>query len=139
MIDLIELYVEIDDFCKKFTESLNTNQIGKCKPITINTPGLSLSEVLTILIYYHFSKFDCIKHYYLIKSISGFKEYFPKMPSYNRFVERIPEVAVLAIVYLQFKQTDAQISMGIMLMNAPAAAIKPRHGATNRLRRLQNS
>jgi len=105
MIDLIELYVEIDDFCKKFTESLNTNQIGKCKPITINTPGLNLSEGLTILIYYHFSKFDCIKHYYLIKSISGFKEYFPKMPSYNRFVERIPEVAVLAIVYLQFKHT----------------------------------
>ncbi len=105
MIDLTELYVEIDDFCNKFIESLNAKQIGTGKPITVDTPGLSLSEILTILIYYHFSKFDCIKHYYLIKSISGFKEYFPKMPSYNRFIERIPEVAMLAVIYLQYKQT----------------------------------
>lgn len=105
MIDLTKLYVEIDDFCKKFIESLNAKQIGTGKLITVDTPGLSLSELLTILIYYHFSKFDCIKHYYLIKSISGFKECFPKMPSYNRFVERIPEVAMLAVIYLQYKQT----------------------------------
>lgn len=104
MIDLTELYVEIDDFCRKFVETFNENLIGKGKPITIDTRGLSLSEILTILIYYHFSKFDCIKHYYLIKSIGRFKEYFPNMPSYNRFIERIPEVAVLAMTYLQYRQ-----------------------------------
>lgn len=104
MIDLTELYVEIDDFCKKFVETLNEKLIGKGKLITVDTPGLNLSEVLTILIYYHFSKFDCIKHYYLIKSVSGFREYFPNMPSYNRFVERIPEVAMFAMMYLQYRQ-----------------------------------
>lgn len=105
MIDLTELYVEIDDFCKKFVETLNEKLVGNGKSITVDTPGLSLSEVLTILIYYHFSKFDCIKHYYLIKSVSGFREYFPSMPSYNRFVERIPEVAMLAMMYLQYRQS----------------------------------
>ena len=25
--------------------------------------------------------------------------------SYNRFIERIPEVAMLAVIYLQYKQT----------------------------------
>ena len=104
MIDLTELYVEIDDFCRKFVASLTESLIGNEKMITVDTRGLSLSEVLTILVYYHFSKINCIKHYYLIKLASGFKKDFPHMPSYNRFVERIPEVAVLAVVYLQYRQ-----------------------------------
>jgi Transposase DDE domain len=104
MIDLTELYTEIDDFCRQFVIALNERLIGNEKIITIDTGGLSLSEVLTILIYYHFSRFDCLKHYYLIKLVNGFKKEFPKLPSYNRFVERIPEVALLAIAYLQFKQ-----------------------------------
>jgi hypothetical protein len=104
MIDLTELYVEIDDFCRKFVRSLDGYLVGNAK-IIIDTPGLSLSEVMTILVYYHFSKFDCLKHYYLIKSISDFKVAFPKLPSYNRFVERIPEVAILAMIYLQYRQT----------------------------------
>ena len=60
MIDLTELYVEIDDFCRKFIETLNESLIGKGKKLKVDTCGLSLSEVLTILIYYHFSKFDWI-------------------------------------------------------------------------------
>jgi hypothetical protein len=104
MIDLTELYVEIDDFCRKFIASLDNSLLGDGK-ILIDTPGLSLSEVMTILVYYHFSKFDCLKHYYLIKSISDFKVAFPKLPSYNRFVERIPEVSLIAMIYLQYRQT----------------------------------
>lgn len=105
MIDLTELYVEIDDFCRKFSDSLNSHMVGSGKTVSIDTPGLSLSEVLTILVYYHSSRFDCFKHYYLIKMQTGYKKYFPKLPSYNRFVERIPEVAMLAALYLQYKQS----------------------------------
>ena len=106
MIDLTELYVEIDDFCRKFTDSLNSSLIGNGKTINIDTPGLSLSEILTILVFYHFSRYDCIKHYYLIKMMMGYKKDFPKLPSYNRFVERIKEVAWLAVLYLQYKQVQ---------------------------------
>jgi Transposase DDE domain len=105
MIDLTQLYVEIDDFCRKISENLNSHLVGMGKPIEIDTPGLSLSEVLTILVYYHFSRFDCIKHYYLIKMRTSHKKDFPKLPSYNRFVERIKEVAWLAALYLQYKQS----------------------------------
>ena len=89
MIDLTELYVEIDDFCRKITEDLNEKLIGAREVITIDTPGLTLSEVLTILVFYHFSHFDCIKHYYLIRVQHELKKYFPKAPSYNRFIERM--------------------------------------------------
>ena len=89
MIDLTELYVEIDDFCRKFSESLNNKLLGeKSKKINIDTCGLNLSEVLTILVFYHYSRFDCLKHYYLIKVSRELKQYFPKLPSYNRFNER---------------------------------------------------
>jgi len=104
MIDLTELYVEIDDFCRKICGSLNEQLIGSGKILEIDTPGLSLSEVLTILVYYHYSRFDCLKHYYLIKVQRNLKTDFPKLPSYNRFVERIREVAWLAALYLQYRQ-----------------------------------
>jgi len=106
MIDLTELYVEIDDFCRKICNSLNENLIGMGKVITVDTPGLNLSEILTILVYYHFSRFDCLKHYYLIKMSIGYKKEFTKLPSYNRFVERIKEIAWLAALYLQYKQVS---------------------------------
>jgi hypothetical protein len=106
MIDLTELYVEIDDFCRKLSDGLNHHLVGSGKVINIDTSGLNLSEVLTILVYYHFSRFDCIKHYYLIKLLGGYKKDFPKLPSYNRFVERIKEVAWLAALYLQYKQVQ---------------------------------
>jgi len=104
MIDLTELYVEIDDFCRKISNDLNVHLLGAGKAINIDTPGLSLSEVLTILVYYHFSRFDCIKHYYLIKMLIGHKKDFPNLSSYNRFVERIKDIAWLAALYLQYKQ-----------------------------------
>jgi Transposase DDE domain len=106
MIDLTELYVEIDDFCRKICNSLNENLIGMGKVIAVDTPGLNLSEILTILVYYHFSRFDCLKHYYLIKMRMGYKKEFPNLPSYNRFVERIKEIAWLAALYLQYKQVS---------------------------------
>lgn len=83
MIDLTELYGEIDDFCRKISDELNTHLVDNGKAIKIDTLGLSLSEVLSILEYYHFSRFDCIKHYYLIKMISGYRKDFPNLSSYN--------------------------------------------------------
>ena len=107
MIDLTELYVEIDDFCRKFSESLNNKLLGeKSKKINIDTCGLNLSEVLTILVFYHYSRFDCLKHYYLIKVSRELKQYFPKLPSYNRFNERIQDVALLGALFLQYKQVS---------------------------------
>ncbi len=107
MIDLTELYVEIDDFCRKFAESLNDKLLGaSLKKIKIDTCGLNLSEILTILVFYHYSRFDCLKHYYLIKVSRELRQYFPKLPSYNRFNERIQDVALLGALFLQYKQVS---------------------------------
>lgn len=105
MLDIISLYCEIDDFCKNMCVELKKHLIGSNVEITIDTPGLSLSEVLTILINFHFSKMVNFKHYYLVKVERELKKFFPKVPSYNRFIERIREVPMLAALYLRYRQT----------------------------------
>ena len=49
--------------------------------------SLSDSEIMTILLYFHFGTFRNFKHYYLFFIKGTMKSYFPKAVSYNRFVE----------------------------------------------------
>ena len=49
--------------------------------------SLSDSEIITILLYFHFGTFRNFKHYYLFFIKGTMKSYFPKAVSYNRFVE----------------------------------------------------
>ena len=48
---------------------------------------MSDSEIMTILLYFHFGTFRNFKHYYLFFIKGTMKSYFPKAVSYNRFVE----------------------------------------------------
>ena len=49
--------------------------------------SLSDSEIMTILLYFHFGTFRNFKHYYLFFIKGTMMSYFPKAVSYNRFVE----------------------------------------------------
>ena len=49
--------------------------------------SLSDSEIMTILLYFHFGIFRNFKHYYLFFIKGTMKSYFPKAVSYNRFVD----------------------------------------------------
>ena len=49
--------------------------------------SLSDSEIMTILLYFHFGTFRNFKHYYLFFIKGTMKSFFPKAVSYNRFVE----------------------------------------------------
>ena len=49
--------------------------------------SLSVSEIMTILLYFHFGTFRNFKHYYLFFIKGTMKSYLPKAVSYNRFVE----------------------------------------------------
>ena len=48
-------------------------------------PGLSESEIMTILIMYHGSHFRHLKSFYNGVALPMLKKYFPGMPSYERF------------------------------------------------------
>ena len=84
-----ELFCIIDEFCKHFDAEnagnlLEDNSGVKCRR---RAASLSDSEIMTILLYFHFGTFRNFKHYYLFFIKGTMKSYFPKAVSYNRFVE----------------------------------------------------
>ena len=62
---------------------------------------MSRSEIMTILIYFHFNTFRNFKHYYLYYVKVHLHDLFPKQLSYNRFVELESRVAVEMMLFLQ--------------------------------------
>jgi hypothetical protein len=99
-MSLLELYVEVDDFHKGFEQWLSQEQIGKG-----NKPGpkseLSISEIMTLVIYFHQSNYRNFKHYYQKHVCAYLRGEFPGLVSYNRFVELMPGVLLPLLAYLQ--------------------------------------
>lgn len=86
---ITELFCVIDEFCKHF-ESENAGKLLESEDrgkLRRRTASLSESEIMTILLYFHFGTFRNFKHYYLFFIKGTMKSYFPKAVSYNRFVE----------------------------------------------------
>ena len=55
---------------------------------------MSKAEIMLIMILFHDSVYRCLKHFYLEKVCRHMRHLFPKVVSYNRFVELEKEVAV---------------------------------------------
>lgn len=81
------LFCVVDDFCKYFSQ-MNGDKLlltdGQ-KPRRRRSASMSDSEIMTILLMFHFGTFRNFKHYYMMH-IRGGKD-FPNAVSYNRFVE----------------------------------------------------
>ena len=84
-----ELFCIIDEFCKHF-DAENAGNLLEDNSGTKRRrrqASLSDSEIMTILLCFHFGTFRNFKHYYLFFIKGTMKSYFPKAVSYNRFVE----------------------------------------------------
>jgi hypothetical protein len=66
--------------------------------------SLSLSEVMTILVWFHASHYRTFKHFYLGSVLPGKRAEFPRLPSYTRFVELIPLTLLPLCAYLQTRK-----------------------------------
>ena len=84
-----ELFCIIDEFCKHFDAEDAGNLLEDNSGVKRRSRQASLSdsEIMTILLYFHFGTFRNFKHYYLFFIKGTMKSYFPKSVSYNRFVE----------------------------------------------------
>lgn len=100
---LVEIYVEVDDFCIKNQEII-FQWLKESGLVKKNHPSqLTLSEVMTILIYYHHQHYKDFKHYYLEYVLKDLKSDFPDAVSYNRFVELIPRALLPMCLFLQHR------------------------------------
>ena len=84
-----ELFCIIDEFCKHFNAENAGNLLEDNSGVKRRRRAASLSdsEIMTILLYFHFGTFRNFKHYYLSFIKVTMKSCFPKAVSYNRFVE----------------------------------------------------
>jgi hypothetical protein len=85
---IIEIFCIADDFCKNFSQEIKKHQITpkNGKKHRNRSCEMSDSEIMTILLLFHYGTFKNFKHYYLHYIGIHLKEYFPKQLSYNRFV-----------------------------------------------------
>ena len=86
---ITEIFCATDEFSKKFDEEIENMPLltsdGKTR--RRRAASMSDSEIMTILIMFHFGTFDNFKHYYLHFIRVHLKRDFPDAVSYNRFVE----------------------------------------------------
>lgn len=114
---LTRLFCEIDDFCQGFLPHWKASVLEPPTPRPKrNRPcGLSLSEVMTIWVHYHQSGYHTFKWYYLKHVQVYLKSAFPQLPSYQRFIERVPDVLV---PLTRFMQSRCEASRGIAFIDS---------------------
>ena len=92
-----EIFCVIDEFNKNLDAELRKNLFiaptnEGYKHVRNRQGRMSESEIMTILVCYHFGTFRDFKHYYLFFIKEHMRSYFPTAVSYNRFVELMPRV-----------------------------------------------
>ena len=103
-MDLTELFCELDDFCQDWLVTFSSTLFpaqGKNLP---NYCRMSLSEVMTIAIHFHQSKYRTFKDYYLKYVCEYLTDYFPNLVSYSRMVELMPNVLTVCLYYLKSRR-----------------------------------
>jgi len=83
--------------------------------------GLSMREIMTILIHFHQSHYRDFKAYYTDYVLERLSKEFPGLVSYTRFVEYMPSVLIPLCVYL--RQSCFGICTGISFMDATSLTV----------------
>ena len=93
-IMLTELFCVVDDFCKIFLPQWEAKLIETGQRKRIKDGNMSVSEIITIIIYFHQSNYRNFKSYYLGLIKTYFGSYFTGLLSYPRFVAVMKSVLV---------------------------------------------
>ena len=83
---LTEVFCEVDDFCKAFEAQWQTYLLGSGAAPRGPKPGLAVSEIITLLLVLHSSRFKYLKNFYQQVAIPMLRQSFPGMPCYEQFV-----------------------------------------------------
>jgi Transposase DDE domain len=87
MLDrLVEIFCEVDDFCKAFQDAFESHFIGNGRGSRGPAPGLADAEIITLLLVLHSSGFKSWKNFYNSPMGEVLRRYFPGMPCYERFI-----------------------------------------------------
>jgi len=104
MHQLVSIFCEIDDFCNELDKySQHYMLTGPTKNNRGPACGLSISEIMTILVMFQMSRFRDFKNFYISSLCFYHKHYFPKLPSYERFVNLMKRAIFPLTIFTQLK------------------------------------
>ena len=101
-MDILSIFCDIDDFCLLFEPLWRKRLLATRQRDRAST--LCLSEVMTIIILFHASSYRNFKAYYTEHVLKHMIWAFPRLVSYNRFVELMPSALVPLCGYLQSRK-----------------------------------
>lgn len=101
-MDILALFCDIDDFCLFFEPHWQSRQLDPRQRHRAST--LCLSEVMTIITLFHSSSYRNFKAYYTEQVMKQYLWAFPRLVSYQRFVELMPAALVPLCGYLQSRK-----------------------------------
>lgn len=96
--DFTALFCFVDDFIASFEKEGKATISGNLRRGA--KPKLNLSEVVTIIISYHLSSYDCFKNYYIKKVLKDHIRDFD-LVSYQQFIKLIPRSITVVAALLK--------------------------------------
>ena len=119
-MDMLPMFCDIDDFCLLFEPVWQHQQLAAAPRQRHRAASLTLSEVMTIVVLFHASGYRNFKTFYTEYVSKHLLWAFPKLVSYNRFVELMPSALVPWCCYLQ---TRRGVCSGISFVDSTAIAV----------------
>jgi len=99
MIRLVELFCDVDDFCKVFIPQWQQQLLEDGTQKRQRDGRMTRSEIMTIVVSFHMSHYRDFKNYYLGYVSLMYKNEFPNLLSYTRFLAVMPRVIVPMCAY----------------------------------------
>lgn len=100
---LVETFCEFDDFCKSIQGRWNATLLTDGKTIARKhgpEVGLADSEIMTLLVIYHMSRYKNFKSFYNNVVLTMLRPCFPGVPCYERFLTLTKRVWPLLTFFL---------------------------------------
>ncbi len=100
-MSLLELFVHVDDFCQIFLPIWERKLLADGSKKRRRTGQLTISEIMTIIIYFHQSQYRNFKAYYSEHVCKHLRAEFPNVVTYERFVILMPSAFGPLSAYLK--------------------------------------
>ena len=96
-------FCDADDFCQKFIPEWKKARLeGEEKtPTRAGVRSVCESEIIALVVCYHLSGYRTFKCFYLRFAKKYLLADFPGLPSYNRFIELMPDVLAPIAAFMQ--------------------------------------
>ena len=100
-MSLLELFCSIDDFWQVYEAIWYQSLLESGQRQRRRACRMSMSEMMTIVVYFHQKQYRNFKTFYTDYVVEHLQSEFPKLLSYNRFVQLMPRILVALCAYLQ--------------------------------------